>query len=387
MAIYTQQRPPWLEPRSAYIHVPFCAHHCGYCDFAVAVGKDHRIDAYLDALEIELAALGSPRPIDTLFFGGGTPTYMPIRALERLLKLVQTWLPLNAGHEFAVEANPGGLDRAKVQLLADFGVNRLSLGAQSFQPTLLHILERDHAPDDVARVVDFVQPIIANYSIDLIFGVPTQTIDQWQNDMSRAIALAPMHFATYGLTYEKGTRLWKQREKGDVHALDEETEYRFYTAAMDTLSAHGFEHYEISNFARPGYQCRHNHVYWANHAHYGFGVGAARYVEGVRDLNTRDFHAYIQRLQAGQSPTFQSERLEPRDRAFETIAVQLRRAIGIDRQQYSEQTGFALDELVGGMLDDLCGHELLTDDGRSVRLTRSGKCVADAVIERLLRAN
>ncbi len=387
MAIYTQQRPPWLEPRSAYIHVPFCAHHCGYCDFAVAVGKDHRIDAYLDALEIELAALGSPRRVDTLFFGGGTPTYMPIRALERLLKLVQTWLPLNAGHEFAVEANPGGLDRAKVQLLADFGVNRLSLGAQSFQPTLLHILERDHAPDDVARVVDFVQPIVGNYSIDLIFGVPTQTIDQWQDDMSRAIALAPMHFATYGLTYEKGTRLWKQREKGDVHALDEETEYRFYTAAMDTLSAHGFEHYEISNFARPGYQCRHNHVYWANHAHYGFGVGAARYVEGVRDLNTRDFHAYIQRLQAGQSPTFQSERLEPRDRAFETIAVQLRRAIGIDRQQFSEQTGFALDELVGGMLHDLCGHELLTDDGRSVRLTRSGKCVADAVIERLLRAN
>lgn len=387
MSIHTQQRPPWLEPRAAYIHVPFCAHHCGYCDFAVAVGKDDRMDAYLDALKSELQSLGTPRPVDTLFFGGGTPTYLPIRILERLLQLVRTWLPLNAGHEFAVEANPSRLDRAKVQLLADFGVNRLSLGAQSFQPGLLRILERDHAPDDVARVVEFVQPIIPNYSIDLIFGVPTQTLDQWQDDMRRAIALAPMHFATYGLTYEKGTRLWKQREKGDVRALDEETEYYFYTAAMDTLAANGFEHYEISNFARFGFQCRHNHTYWANHAHYGFGVGAARYVDGVRELNTRDFHAYIQRLQAGESPTFQSERLEPRDRAFETIAVQLRRAIGIERQQYFEQTGFALDSLVGGTIHDLCGHNLLADDGQNVHLTRSGKCVADAVMERLLRAN
>ncbi len=387
MAIETNQQAPWLEPRSAYIHVPFCAHHCGYCDFAVAVGKDDRMDAYLDALAIELRSLGTPRPVDTLFFGGGTPTYLPLHALDRLLQLVHTWLPLNAGHEFAVEANPSGLDRAKVRLLADAGVNRLSLGVQSFQPSLLRILERDHAPDEVARVVDIVQPIVPNYSIDLIFGVPTQTLDQWQADMNRAIALAPMHFATYGLTYEKGTRLWKQREKGLVQALDEETELAFYTEAMDTLAGNGYEHYEISNFAKPGFQCRHNHVYWANHAHYGFGVGAARYIHGVRELNTRDLHAYIERLRVGQEPTFQSERLEPRDRAFETIAVQLRRAIGIEREAFAEQTDFALDTLLGTTISELCGHDLLWDDGASVRLTRAGKCVADSVIERLLREN
>src|SRR3984885_11945894 len=142
-------RPPWLWPTAAYVHIPFCAHHCGYCDFAVAVGMDERIDAYLDALEIELSQLGEPQPVQTLFFGGGTPTYLPHRPLERLLKLVDRWLPLLPGHEFSVEANPSYLDVAKIDLLRGAGVNRLSLGVQSFQPKLLHVLERDHRPDDV----------------------------------------------------------------------------------------------------------------------------------------------------------------------------------------------------------------------------------------------
>jgi oxygen-independent coproporphyrinogen-3 oxidase len=380
----SDSRPAWQWPRAAYIHVPFCAHHCGYCDFAVAVGQDDRIDAYLDALAIELAGLQDPQSVQTLFFGGGTPTYLPHAPLERLLRLVQKWLPLAPGHEFSVEANPSYLDREKIALLHTFGVNRLSLGVQSFQPRLLQILERDHRPDDVPRVLEFIRPLIANISVDLIFGVPEQTLAQWQGDLTGALALGPVHVATYGLTYEKGTRLWKQREHGQVAALDEETEYRFYNEAMDVLERAGFEHYEISNFARPGYRCRHNQVYWANHAYFGFGVGAARYINGVRELNTRDTRTYIQRLLAGQAPTFQSECLPPRERAVETMAVQLRRASGIERAAFQTQTGFALDDLVGAKVQELVEQGLLRDDGVTVALTRKGKCLADAVAEALI---
>jgi oxygen-independent coproporphyrinogen-3 oxidase len=376
--------PAWQWPRAAYVHVPFCAHHCGYCDFAVAVGQDDRMDAYLAALEIELSRLGEPQPIHTLFFGGGTPTYLPHHLLERLLGLTQRWLPLLPNHEFSVEANPSYLDVAKIDLLRSHGVNRLSLGVQSFQQNLLHVLERDHRPADVPRVLDFIRPRIANISMDLIFGVPGQTLAQWNSDLTQALRLAPMHIATYGLTYEKGTRLWKQREKGQVRPLDEETECDFYTHAMEVLEQSGLEHYEISNFARPGRACRHNQVYWANHAYFGFGVGAARYIDGVRELNTRDVSTYIRRLKAGESPTFQSECLPPRERAVETIAIQLRRAAGIERAFFRTQTGFCLDDLVGPKFQTLAELGLLCDDGRAVFLTRKGKCVADAIVEMLI---
>src|SRR5436190_11294246 len=166
------EAPPWQWPRAAYVHIPFCAHHCGYCDFAVAVGQDERIEAYLDALALELAQLDQPQPVQTIFFGGGTPSYLPHQPLERLLRLTQTWLPLLPGHEFSVEANPSYLDAEKIDMLREFGVNRLSLGVQSFQLPLLKVLERDHRPDDVPRVLEFIRPRIANISLDLIFGVP-----------------------------------------------------------------------------------------------------------------------------------------------------------------------------------------------------------------------
>ena len=378
------ERPVWLWPRAAYVHIPYCAHHCGYCDFAVAVGQDDSIGAYLDALETELAQLREPQIVETLFFGGGTPTYLPHRHLERLLRIVTRWLPPAPGHEFSVEANPSGLDVDKVELLRAFGVNRLSLGAQSFEPGLLRVLERDHEPGDVERVLEFVRPRIAKVSLDLIFGVPGQTLSQWSSDLQRAIALGPTHIATYGLTYEKGTRLWKQRSRGEVRALDEDVEHQFYVHAMDVLEAAGFEHYELSNFAHPGHRCRHNQVYWANHAYFGFGVGAARYVEGVRSLNTRDTRTYIKRLTKGESPIFQSERLEPRERALETLAVQLRRADGVNRADFRVQTGFELDKLVGPSIAHFASEQLLHDDGRRVTLTRRGKCVADAIIEKLM---
>ncbi len=378
------EAPPWLWPRAAYIHVPFCAHHCGYCDFAVATGHDDRIDAYLDALAAELATLGRPQPVCTLFLGGGTPTHLAPRQLDRLLAEVTRWLRLPPDGEFSVEANPAGLDADKVTVLADRGVNRVSLGAQSFQPPLLEALERDHRPEQVPIAVDLLRTRIANVSLDLIFGVPGQTLAQWQADLDGALALKPTHVSTYGLTYEKGTRLWKERRQGRVRALGEEEELALYTRAMDVLEGAGFEHYEISSFARPGRRCRHNQVYWANEAYFGFGLGAARYVNGRRELNTRSLEGYIRRALAGEPTAFQGEELAPEERARETAGLQLRRGEGIVREVFRRQTGFDLDALAGEALRRHAELELLADDGVSVRLTRRGKCVADALVGELL---
>jgi oxygen-independent coproporphyrinogen-3 oxidase len=378
------QRPPWLWPRAAYVHVPFCAHHCGYCDFAVAVGQDHQIELYLDALAAELATLGSPQPVRALFLGGGTPTHLSPAQLERLLAAVLRWLPPEEGHEFSVEANPDTLDAERVAVLAGHGVTRVSVGAQSFHPHLLRALDRRHAPEEVPAAVERVRQRIPQVSLDLIFGVPGQTEAEWRADLAQALALGPDHVSTYGLTYEKGTALWKARQRGGVRPLGEEEELALYAAAIDTLEAAGFEHYEISSFARPGRRCRHNQVYWANEAYFGFGMGAARYVHGRRELNTRDLRAYVRRALSGEPTAFQSEVLPPEERARETMALGLRRAEGIDRAAFRAQTGYDLDVVAGDALPPLVEQGLLRDDGARVCLTRRGKYVADAVIERLL---
>ena len=384
MSVAAELPPPWLWPRAAYVHVPFCAHHCGYCDFAVVAGQDHLIDLYLEALDVELATLQEPQPVQTLFVGGGTPTHLDARQLHRLLTSINRWLPFETGHEFTVEANPGTLGEDKIQVLADHGVNRVSLGAQSFHPNLLRVLERDHDPGDVARAVERIKTRIQQVSLDLIFGVPGQTLDEWDADLRSGLELAPDHLSTYGLTYEKGTRLWKQRQRHELQPLSEEAELAMYARGIDLLEAAGFEQYEISSFARRGKRCRHNQVYWANEAYFGFGVGAARYVQGRRELNTRDLQGYLRKVLSGESATFQSEQLGPEERARETMAVQLRRAEGIRRSAFHLQTDFELDALAGEAIARHVDMGLLADDGVSLCLTRQGRYVADAVIEGLL---
>ena len=379
--------PPWLDPRTAYVHVPFCGHHCGYCDFAVAAGRDHLIELYLDALDLELVTLGEPRPVESLFVGGGTPTYLTAKQLERLFTALNRWFPLIPPAEFTVESTPESLDPEKVAVLADRGVNRVSIGVQSFQSHTLRALDRRHGVEHILRAVEAVRRRIAGLSFDLIFAAPGQTLAEWDADLTAALAFAPDHLSTYGLTYEKGTPLWKDREHGRVRPVPEDAELAMYLHAIDRLSAAGFGHYEVSNFARPGRRSVHNQRYWANEAYYGFGVGAARYVGGRRELNVRDTELYVRRVLTGEPPTFQSECLGPRERAFETVATQLRRADGIARPRFREQTGFGLHALLGEGLRGLVAEGLLSDDGVSVKLTRRGLCVADGVIEHLMKAN
>ncbi|RUL87691.1 radical SAM family heme chaperone HemW [Tautonia sociabilis] len=378
--------PPWIRPRAAYIHIPFCAHKCGYCDFASLAGADHLANRYLDALAAELElALDGPRPVASLFIGGGTPTRLNADQLSRLLATIARWFPLLDDGEWTVEANPGTLDPDKVDALASGGVNRISLGAQSFQPSSLRALERNHDPDDVSRAVALIAPRFDRWSLDLIFGAPGSTLDQWRDDLDRALALGPSHLSCYGLVFEKGTSLWKRRLDGLVRPVDEEVEHAMYAETIDRLSAAGLLQYEISNFARPGHESRHNLVYWANDAYYGFGLGAARYVAGVRSVNTRDLPAYLRRIESGQDATGPVERLDPEARARETAVLMLRRtAIGIDREDFRLRTGFDLDALCGPSLRRSCSRGWLEDDGRRVRLTRSGLFLADTVMSDLL---
>jgi oxygen-independent coproporphyrinogen III oxidase len=380
---------PWLpidplgKPRAAYVHVPFCVHRCGYCDFTVVAGRDDLISAYLEALSCELARLETPQSVETLFLGGGTPTHLPERSLERLLDLVREWFPLVPGGEFSVEANPVGLSPAKLALLAAAGVNRVSLGVQSFDAPTLATLERDHSPDLARQTVEAVRDRFPECSVDLIFGVPGQTLANWQGTLETAIALEPTHLSAYGLTFEKGTAFWGRRLKGELASIPDELERAQYELAMELLPTRGFGQYELSNYARTGHESRHNATYWANGPYFGAGPGAARYVKGTRETNHRSTTTWIRSTLAGSTALSSQETLTCEDRARETLMLGLRRTAGVFFEAFWRQTGMSLDAIAEPLLARRMLRDCLIVDEERIALTPSGRCVADSVIAAL----
>ncbi len=373
-------------PRSAYLHVPFCRHRCGYCNFAVVAGRDDLAPAYLRALGVELAQLDTPRPVETLYLGGGTPTRLVLPLLDELLTLARKWFPAVEGAEpeFTVEANPGDLSAEAIALLADRGVTRLSLGVQSLNPAKLRHLERDHTPEDVHRVVRAAQDAGLHVAIDLIFAAPGETLDEWRADLDAAVALEPTHASTYGLTYEKGTSFWSRRSHGDLAELDDELQRSMYELAIDRLAERGFTHYEVSNFARPGHRSRHNEAYWTGREWFAAGPSAARYVDGVRETNHRSTTTWMRRLEAGESPVAEREQLTPEEKARERLVFGLRRLEGVRRQDFATQTGYQVEQLAGKEIERFTSLGLLSSDDECVRLTRAGLLVSDAIWPELL---
>ncbi len=376
VCVYGQRFP---APRSAYIHVPFCAHRCGYCDFTLISHRDDLIEDYLQAMSIELARLDEPRPVDTIFLGGGTPTHLSPCQLSRLLQLLKSWFRLEEGCEFSVEANPSGLTAEKIAVLAEGGVNRVSLGVQSFNACILKLLERDHRRDDVQRAVELLRESIRNFSFDLIFGVPGQSLDLWRETLAEAMCMAPAHMSTYGLTFERGTTFWARKEKGELGEADELLQREMYACAIDTLAAGGYEQYEISNFALPGRRCRHNEIYWQGLPFFGFGPGAARYIDGRRETNHRSVRTWLSKVLAGESPIGESEALSPEDRAREAIVIGLRACDGIQKDDFCRRTGYDIDDLARTTIDHYIEAGLLEEVGKRLRLTREGRFMADTV--------
>jgi len=371
-------------PRSAYIHVPFCLHRCGYCNFAVVAGRDDLVETYLHALSQELAWLTQPREVDTLYFGGGTPTYLPPDQLRQLCQRVLKWHPLATGYEWTVEANPGDLDFARIEVLTDWGVNRLSLGAQSFSDKKLKLLERNHNRQQVSRSVELARQAGMQISIDLIFAAPNETLAEWADDLDQAIALKPEHISTYGLTFEQGTLFWNRLQKQELTRAREELERDMYLLAIDRLAEAGFVHYEISNFAQPDQASRHNQVYWSGDGYFAAGPGAARYVEGVRETNHRSTSTYLKRVLAGESPVAEQEQLDDQQRAREALVFGLRQLAGVDRSRFRIRTGMDIEQLASKQITQFVKLGLLHDDGQRLRLTRKGLLISDSLWPDLL---
>ncbi len=373
------------SPRAAYIHVPFCAHRCGYCNFTLVAGRSDLIPAYLGALESELSKLSGVHEVDTLFFGGGTPTQLSANELERLFDIVRRKFPLAAGGELSVEANPADFTFDKARAMQSAGVSRISLGAQSFQPQTLKLLERDHAPADIASAVELARTFARSVSLDLIFACPGQTLPDWERELAAGLALQPDHLSTYGLTYERGTSFWSRLQQARLAELDDETQRTMYLKAIDTLTAAGFEHYEVSNHARPGHRCRHNEVYWRGAEYLAAGPGAARYVDGERSVNHRSTFTWLKRIGAGQSAIAERERLDPEDKARELLVLGLRRTAGINVDAFRDQSGFDPLVLLAGLLDRWRQLDLIEQSGSRLRLTREGLLLSDQMWSDVVR--
>ncbi len=375
------------RPLSVYVHVPFCAVRCGYCDFntytaaelGAAPGSSQ--DAYLAAARVELdlaqRVLPGAPALQSVFFGGGTPTMLPAGELAGLLGAVRDRFPLSADAEVTTEANPESVDRAYLDTLVAAGFNRLSLGMQSARPGVLAVLDRRHTPGRVQQVVKWARAAgFASVSLDLIYGSPTETLPDWDASLAAAIALGPDHISAYSLIVEPGTRLAARIGRGELPGIDEDNQADCYQLAESRLTAAGYTAYEVSNWARPGHESRHNLAYWLGHDWWGIGPGAHSHVNGVRWWNLRHPRAYSARLADGNSPAQAREILTAGERRTERVLLELRLGSGLPMAVLtaSEQRRVAAVVDTG----------LVTEAGERLRLTLAGRLLADAVIRDLL---
>lgn len=352
-------------------------------------GRDELADEYLDAIEAELRWRADhersvPHEVDTLYIGGGTPTRLTATQLSRLCEIVDRWFPRKTGAEYTVEANPNDLDPAKLGVLVDAGVNRVSLGVQSFRDEKLKALDRDHSGDDARRAFELLRPEIPQIALDLMFAAPGETIDQWRAELDEAIALAPEHFSTYGLTYERGTTFFGELQRGKLQEADEEQQREMYLEAIERLGGAGWQQYEVSNFARAGCQSRHNENYWLGGRYSGIGAGASRFIGNERATNHRSTTTYIKRVLGGDDPTAERETLNAELLTRERVIFGLRRRAGIDLNTISADTGVDARALVGNTLANFVEHGLLQTSETRYWLTEQGLLVSDAIWPELL---
>lgn len=328
-------------PTAAYIHLPFCRRRCFYCDFPISVIGDRggvgtsTIDDYVRAVikDIRLTP-GEGQPLKTVFFGGGTPSLLSPQQLGKIIQAIAIQFGIADNAEISMEIDPGTFDRDRLRGYLDVGLNRFSLGVQSFDEELLKICGRSHNLADVMRSIEIIQQLVDNFSLDLISGLPHQTLKHCQTSLNTAIAIAPKHLSCYDLVLEPVTAFGKQYQPGETPLPNDDDTAEMYRLTQQTLTAAGYKHYEVSNYAQSGYQCRHNRVYWENKFYYGFGMGAASYLGGKRfsrPRTRREYYAWLDEGAAIDTPT-----IEASDYLLETLMLGLRLAVGVDLKQFSQ---------------------------------------------------
>ena len=365
--------------RHAYVHVPFCRHRCGYCDFTLVAGRDDLIARYFAAVRRELGRATEPLALDTLYFGGGTPSHLGPEGLRRLFGLLMERLRPEPDAEVSLEANPLDVTPELVATLADCGVTRVSLGGQSLDAVTLAALDRDHGPADVRLAVDRLLSAGFEVSLDLMTAAPGQSLAAVEADLAAAIALGVQHVSVYCLTWEQGTAFESRRQKGLLQPAEESLERAMFEAAIDGLTAAGFEHYEVSNFALPGHRCRHNEAYWDCQPWEAFGPGAARFDGLTRITNHRSTTTWINRVLSGADASGDVDAMTPEAAARERLVVGLRRRAGVDRDAFRAASGYDLDQLAGPAIARWIAAGLAERDGPVLRLTRAGLLVSDAL--------
>jgi len=334
---------------SAYVHIPFCRRRCFYCDFPVSVVGDRlrgetsgTISQYVEVLCQEIAITPNfSQPLKTIFFGGGTPSLLSVEQLERILTALNKRFGIAPEVEISMEVDPGTFDLAHITGYRHLGVNRVSLGVQAFQEELLKVAGRSHSVKDIFAAVELIHKVeIPEFSLDLISGLPHQSLDQWQDSLNQAVATAPTHISIYDLTIEPGTAFGRYYKPGDNPLPTDETTVKMYQMGQQVLTSAGYEHYEISNYAQRGHQCQHNRVYWENRPYYGFGMGAASYIEGKRFTRPRKTQEYYQWVQAGC--VIDCEVTPPTEILLETLMLGLRLAEGISISSLEKDFGNAM---------------------------------------------
>jgi oxygen-independent coproporphyrinogen-3 oxidase len=370
-----------------YIHVPFCRSRCHFCAFYLQMYREDRAAAYIASLLREITYYGEQnpfggRPLTSVYFGGGTPTTLHPHHLSDMLARIRSAFPLRPDAEITLEAHPETVTGDTLALLARSGFNRISFGIQSMEEhELLRVGRRSLLGTARRAVADARLAGFANINLDLIYGLPGQTLESWLATLRETLSLLPTHISCYALTIEEGTRLNVDRHRGDVVEPDEELQNRMEDTAQAVLEDAGYVRYELSNYARPGFACRHNLLYWTDGEYLGLGPSAQSYLNGCRFGNVEDLGAYHRLLEAGRVPVETVEPLRPRQRAREAIVFGLRLIEGIDQDLLKRD---ADRQDLARSIERLIGEALLESRAGRIRLTERGRRVADSIAVELL---
>ena len=371
------------KPTSAYVHIPFCTQICYYCDFSKVFIKNQPVDSYLAHL-LEEFRFYDIQKLRTLYIGGGTPTALSAPQLEVLLDGLTKNLDLSVLEELTIEANPGDLDADKIAVLKNSAVNRVSLGVQTFDNKMLKKIGRSHLEKDIYENIDRLKLAgFDNISIDLIYALPGQTMEQVKENVAKAIGLDIPHMSLYSLILENHTVFMNRMRRGKLPLPKEELEAEMFEYIIAELERAGFEHYEISNFSKIGFESRHNLMYWDNAEYYGIGAGASGYVNGVRYKNHGPIRHYLSAVEEGNA-RITEEHLSQKEQMEEEMFLGLRKKSGVSMARFEEKFGRSFDELYGEIVRDLVQKGLMQIEGDRVRMTKRGLFLGDTVAERFI---